>query len=286
MDKQVLSELVPSGHSIISVPRGEKRRGGGVGLVHKSGFSVRLIRSSQDKQFSQFEYMESLVSVNDYALKLCVVYCPPPSARNGMSVSAFFEEWPDYLDSLSTSPNDFIIMGDMNFHLDIQNDPHTKRFNSLLDVYGLKQHVSGVTHKKGHTLDIVISRISSESLFHDPPIILDPGLCDRNGKLAGDHFAIQFSITMGKPNRSQKNVSFCRLKNICVAAFLQDLQASMILHETNHPLDVLIQNYDSELKCILDIHAPTCNKTITMHPYTASYTDELCSANNEKRRRE
>jgi len=49
------------------------------------------------------------------------------------------------------------------------------KFNNLLDVHGLKQHVNEPTHLLGHTLDLFIARDSSR-LFCDA--VVDPGLTE------------------------------------------------------------------------------------------------------------
>ena len=181
VDQQVKSELVPTGYSIIAVPRPDQRRGGGLALVYKSGLSTKIVSSSLDKQYTQFEHMECVVTSNDAALRICVVYRPPTCTRNGLKVSAFFEEWPKYLDQLSASPIDPVLVGDINFHLDMPTNTSTAHFNSLLGTYGLMQHISGPTHKKGHTLDIVITRESFKPTLCGIPSVRDLGV--------GDHFA-------------------------------------------------------------------------------------------------
>ncbi|KAK0146595.1 hypothetical protein N1851_014101 [Merluccius polli] len=40
-------------------------------------------------------------------------------------------------------------------------DSNAKELSALLDTFGLLQHVKGPTHTRGHTLDLVISNISS-----------------------------------------------------------------------------------------------------------------------------
>ena len=51
-----------------------------------------------------------------------------------------------------------MIARDFNFHLDDLNNRHAKQFVDILDGFGLQQHVKGPTHKKGHTLDFIITR--------------------------------------------------------------------------------------------------------------------------------
>jgi hypothetical protein len=53
--------------------------------------------------------------------------------------------------------------------------------------------VVGATHVRGHTLDVVIARESSQ-LLHDRPFIFDPILCNDKGDLVRDHMAIRSNL--------------------------------------------------------------------------------------------
>ena len=50
----------------------------------------------------------------------------------------FIEAWSTYLEKLCTSPTDFVITGDLNFHLDSPMNPDTARFMSILDCFWLE----------------------------------------------------------------------------------------------------------------------------------------------------
>ena len=62
------------------------------------------------------------------------------------------------MDRHAVTTNDVIITGDLNFHLDNVNDADAVRFNGTLEALGLVQHLVGPTHKKGHSLDVLITR--------------------------------------------------------------------------------------------------------------------------------
>ena len=59
---------------------------------------------------------------------------------------------------ISTDFNHFILTGDFNIHIDNMTDGNAKEFSSVLDMFGLWQHVTEPTHLRGHTLDLVISK--------------------------------------------------------------------------------------------------------------------------------
>ena len=53
---------------------------------------------------------------------------------------------------------ELVVVGDLNFHLDIPTDPDAKKFLSLLETMHFIQHVSSSTHRSGHILDVVVTR--------------------------------------------------------------------------------------------------------------------------------
>ena len=54
--------------------------------------------------------------------------------------------------------------GDFNFHIDVNDDRDATIFCEMLDSSGLQQHVTGSTHRHGHTLDLVITRIDEHEV--------------------------------------------------------------------------------------------------------------------------
>ena len=59
-------------------------------------------------------------------------------------------------------PRRVLIYGDFNFHMDDKADWDATRFGELLDLFNLKQPVCVPTHKRGHILDLVITRNETE----------------------------------------------------------------------------------------------------------------------------
>ena len=74
------------------------------------------------------------------------------------------------------------LVGDFNFHVDDARNKEAIEFGALIESFGLKQHVTGSTHQKGHTLDLVITR-STDALVQDI-CIKDTCLSDHLGSNA------------------------------------------------------------------------------------------------------
>lgn len=110
------------------------------------------------------------------AERIVVDYRPPPSKKNRLNVLLFLDEFSSILERLITSSSLLIIVGDFNFHLDDECDRAAARFQDLLEVFNLVQHVQGSTHTSGHTLDLVISRHGEEPVKNvrvTDPVISD-----------------------------------------------------------------------------------------------------------------
>ncbi len=50
-----------------------------------------------------------------------------------------------------------LIVGDLNIHIDNENDALESAFIDILNSIGVRQHVSGHTHCRNHTLDLILS---------------------------------------------------------------------------------------------------------------------------------
>ena len=76
-------------------------------------------------------------------LSLYILYRPPPSVKNGLSVAQFFDEFTDFMDNeLLLAQSDFVLVGDFNFHMEENSDSNAKRFRGLISSSGLAFHSS------------------------------------------------------------------------------------------------------------------------------------------------
>ena len=102
--------------------------------------------TSRTQSFTQFEHMECTVNNNGIGFRLSVIYRPPASKVNGFRKSVFFDEWSRFLDRLVVLPEEIVITGDWNFHLDNLQDSDAKALLNTLDTHGLCQYVREPTH--------------------------------------------------------------------------------------------------------------------------------------------
>jgi hypothetical protein len=90
---------------------------------------------------------------------MVLVYRPPPSKKNNLTPTTFFTEFSDLIEDLTVSNKPFFIAGDFNLHIDNKSNPDTVTFLNILDSTNMIQ-VSGPTHRRGHTSDLIISQLA------------------------------------------------------------------------------------------------------------------------------
>ncbi len=85
------------------------------------------------------------------SLALATVYRPAGPYTD------FLKEFADFLSDLLINVDKPPIAGDFNIHLDNTNDALGLSFTDLINSFGVKQNVTGPTHRFNHTLDLIIS---------------------------------------------------------------------------------------------------------------------------------
>ena len=61
--------------------------------------------------------------------------------------------------------SEFLLLGDFNFHIDDQDDIHTKQFIDIIESFNCQQMVTQARHECGHIIDLVIMRDDLEVSF-------------------------------------------------------------------------------------------------------------------------
>ena len=89
-----------------------------------------------------------------------MIYRPPPSKRKKSTVGLFLGEFQDFLQHHIFKSQKTLILGDFNFHYEVQVNTDASRSRDILSNHSLCQHVSGPTHMDGHTLDLIITKLT------------------------------------------------------------------------------------------------------------------------------
>ena len=136
---------------------------GGVVLLYRTQYKAREVTLPD---YKSFEYVSVFLQCSSFSALTVAIYRPGSTPAS----ECFFDELSDVLERVSTFSN-LIIIDDTNLHLDSATDAHTDKFQHLLAIHNLRQHVSKSTHQHGHTLDVIITRDEQkvESISVDPP---------------------------------------------------------------------------------------------------------------------
>lgn len=244
--------------------------GGGLCVIYRKQFKI----SKKSYTFRTFECLELTLNCGSQdPLKMVTIYRPPPSTRNKLTSCMFFEEFSSFLESFNLNACHFILHGDFNIHMDIAAELETRKMNDLLSSCCLKQHVTEPTHRCGHMLDLVITNemdnfIDNISVIHSVP---------------SDHSAICFDMSLSRPPRSRRSVTFRKLREIDYDCIREDITNCSFKTDPSNDIENLTKQYNSDLNNLLDKHAPQITREITSRPNTPWYNEALRKLKQEKR---
>ena len=239
------SEILPPGCTFLSSPR-TTGKGGGVACVYKSSFHCRQIPSVT---FSSFELQLFELNCSPPML-FAVVYRPPKYNKE------FIQDFENFLSLVMVDYEHVLIQGDLNIHVCCETKPLVKDFLSLIDSFNLTQWVSGPTHEKGHTLDLVLSL--------GVPVHVDE-IC--SSACISDHLPVLFSATVPcsvvetrpaarryRVINSDTTLMFSMAFDECVISSMDEL-VSLCPEE-------LVAFFDLKCSSILDSIAPIKKKSV------------------------
>ena len=142
------------------------------------------------------------------------------------------------LEYCNTLSGKVLIMGDFNIHFETLNNHNSRKTH---DISEYSVSVCQSTHKHGHLLDLVFHR-HKECLLRST--CLDHGL-------TSDHIAVLCQTDIPKPAVQPVTTQFRSIRN----SFKQDLAQSITLLTP-------ITDFNRQLRCVLDKHAPLCHRTV------------------------
>lgn len=271
-DSVVIGELTPPGYDFINVPRGSSNHGG-LGILFKKSLKLSVLPTGF--QTATFEHV--CISNNSKSIQFVAIYRPPPSVDNGLKTSEFLTEFEKFLDEVSVTPGQLVILGDFNIHIDCPDKWDTKQFLSILSVYGFRQHVTGATHKHGHTLDLVITRL-------DDDIIQDVHI---HPPFFSDHHIIQCTARSEKPppvKVSKTSREYGKLDKQRFSDILNE-RLCTIPADCNDP-NTLCDMYESITVSVLDELCPVTTRERIVKPRLPWYNDKIHQERRIRRRLE
>ena len=163
----------------------------------------------------------------------------------------------NYLEQLVLTSGALVIAGDFNIHVDDPSDKEAADFLSLIESFGLKQHVSYPTHRTGHTLDLVLTR-DRDSLV---PTVSSQDHC------FPDHFPVFCDLSLTTEYSRLQEVTYRKIKAINADCFIRDVSASALCSTSaTTDLDADVALYNTTLSTIVNMHAPDKTRRIPARP--------------------
>ena len=203
-----------------------------------------------------------------------MLYKPPPSSSSGLSHKLFISEFTDYLELHIATTKQLVLLGDFSIHVNKTDDRDAVEFSNLLDQFGLVQHVSDATHRRGHTLDLVLSRL------HDT-IVQDTYAQDH---CFPDHYPVLLRLLTEHPANPIQTVCYRKIKSINLNAVVKDIHDALLVGDhSEQPLDKLVSIYQTELSALFNKHAPLKARTFTIRPQAEWYTADIRQAKQLRR---
>ncbi|KAJ1158533.1 hypothetical protein NDU88_011221 [Pleurodeles waltl] len=148
---------IPDGYKIARKDRANQIWGG-IAIIYKS--SINVTTSTEDTLLAA-EHMHFQIHTNPRTTLSGTLVYRPPGPR-----APFSESITDFITQHTLALPDYILLGDLNFHLEKNNDTNTATLLDNLANLGLKQLVNTPTHTAGHTLDPIFFTSNHVSFSH------------------------------------------------------------------------------------------------------------------------
>ncbi|XP_036072780.1 uncharacterized protein LOC118597893, partial [Oryzias melastigma] len=170
--------------------------------------------------------------------------------RTQKSNTGCIEDFSDFLASIHISFSIILIKDDFNLHVDRELDYYATQVMDLLTSLDFMQHVMQLTHKRGHTFDLVISYglPTSVSTFVDLAV--------------SDHYCVLFNSTgFIKQKTSVGTVKKCFLTLEVVEKCISSVHSDPPL-VLPAPCDLILESFNKKLRSSLNSVAPLKTKKI------------------------
>ena len=135
--------------------------------------------------------------------------------------------------------------------------------------------VAGPTHTVGHTLDLIVTRIS-DILINDSSII---------DHYLSDHASVLCSLNSNRPPLKTQKVTYRRLKAINITN-LKDLADFLLCYDSPDDVDCFAECNDATLASVIDKHGPSKSKVIVERPCVPWFNDDIKEVKRKRRKAE
>ena len=264
---EVTAEVDEFGYALYHTIRKNraKETGGGVGVLVKKTLQVKRIKSSQ---FQTFEHHAIKINVmrNTWVTYVSIY------RLDYESIDLFFTEFRQLLEL--SSDEKCIIAGDINIHCDNEDDRYTLQLNNLLSAFNLTQIINEPTHKKGHTLDVVI--VSRDDTEIGGVEITDIGF--------SDHYLLGFSVDCEASRSYYKTITY--RKKVNDVEFKERLSAALESVNIGENFGEAVTEYNGCLEAVVQELSPSVTKKVKIVDNARWFDSEYKNLRRERRKAE
>ena len=152
------SELCQGHYEISTHNRARETRNGGIALIFGRNNNIKLLKNGKTPTL---KYAIWRYTIRNKPTHIIRIHHPPPkgthNTTNGMFINGITELLINKLPQYQNS----IILGDFNVHIEDQTNADAVVFNETMRALGLEQHISGLTHVRENTLDLIFTQLSN-----------------------------------------------------------------------------------------------------------------------------
>ncbi len=179
----------------------------------------------------------------------------------------FIKEFADFLSELVLAADRVLIVGDFNIHVDNEKDALGSAFIDILNSIGVRQHVSGPTHSRKHTLDLILSHgidVNGVEILQQRDDI-------------SDHYLVLCKLHIVKVVNSTPSYKYGRTitstTKDCFVSNLPDLSQFLSISNSSEQLDDVTETMNSLFSSTLDTVAPLRLRKIKENSPTPWYNE-------------
>ncbi len=182
----------------------------------------------------------------------------------------FIKEFGDFLSELVLAADKVLIVGDFNIHVDNEKDVLGSAFTDIMNSIGARQHVSGPTHCRNHTLDLILSHGIDFNGFE----VLQQSVC------ISYHYLVLCKLHIAKAVNSPSynyGRTITSITKDCFVSNLPDLSQFLSISNSAEKLDEVTETMDSLFSSTLDTVASLRLRKIKEKSPTPWYNEHTCA---------
>ena len=135
-----------------------KKWGGSIGLIFGRNNNMKLLINGNTPTL---EYAIWRYTIRNKPIHIIGIYHPPLNEEHNTTNGMFIEDITELLVNKLPQYENSIILGDFNIHIEDITNAEAIIFNNTMRALGLEQHISGLKHVKGNTLNLIFTQLSN-----------------------------------------------------------------------------------------------------------------------------